>query len=297
MRGPWFWRLPLLLVLAGLLAAGCSGALTFLETKTRSKACYDTVPGARDLAYGPDAHQVLDIYQPDPGGPKRPVLVFIHGGGWNFGDKSYESALLAPFWRRGLVVVTINYRLTPTARFPDQLTDCLLALAWVHEHIAAYGGDPEAIHLVGHSAGAHLAALAALEPELLASRGLPPGCLRSCVALSGVYDLTGNFDRRVRGFVHDFLTRPADAGPASPLLVLETGQPLGHTRFLIAAGDRDEADFAKQGERFSEELRARGAMSSFLLLDGKNHGQVLQSMGDERSTLFAAMADLFAARL
>jgi acetyl esterase/lipase len=289
------WRGIGLLCLACLLLAGCSGAVSFLQTKKQSEACYETVPGARDLAYGPDRHQVLDIYQPPAPGQKSPVLVFIHGGGWNFGDKAYESALLRPFWQRGLVVVTINYRLTPGARFPDQLEDCLLALAWVHDHIEAYGGDPGDIHLVGHSAGAHLAALAAVEPEVLAGRGLPPGCLHSCVALSGVYDLKDDFARRVQGFVHDFLPSAADAGPASPQRVLEVGPAPRTTRFLVAVGGRDEAHFAEQAERFSRVLAAKGASVRFLLLPGKNHGQVLQAMGDEHSGLFEAMTELFSA--
>jgi acetyl esterase/lipase len=238
------------LLAAALLLGGCSSALTFLQTKHRSEVCYATVPGPRDLAYGPDPLQVLDIYQPPADGKKHPVLVFIHGGGWNFGDKRYESSLLAPYWQRGLVVVTINYRLTPASRFPDQFTDCLLALRFVREHIAAYGGDPDAIILVGHSAGAHLAALAAVEPDVLAGRGLPPGCLRACVALSGVYDLEGDFDRRVQGFVRDFLPTPDALGPASPQRVLMEGPAPNKTRFLIAVGGRDEVRFAEQGAAF-----------------------------------------------
>lgn len=284
------------LLVVVLLLGGCSGAVAFLETKARSQACYATVPGPRDLAYGPDPQQRLDIYLPDTAGPNRPVLLFIHGGGWNFGDKAYESALLRPFWQRGLVVVTMNYRLTPAARFPDQLDDCLAALAWIREHIAAYGGDPDAIQVVGHSAGAHLAALVAVEPDRLASHGLPPACLRACVALSGVYDLQDIFDRRVQGFVRDFLARPADAVPASPQRQLEAGQTPGPTRFLIAAGSRDECRFAAQGQNFARELRARGASVSFLLLDGATHGHVLAAMGNEHSQLFRAMADLFGIR-
>lgn len=275
--------LPAVFCLAFLLS-GCAGAVTFLETKHRSQVCFDTVPGPRDLAYGPDVSQKLDIYLPKTPGRDRPVLVFIHGGGWNFGDKTYESALLAPYWRRGMVVVTINYRLTPRARFPDQLTDCQLALAWVRDHIAGYGGDPDDITLVGHSAGAHLAALVALEPG-----GLPPTCLRSCVALSGVYDLTDRFDRRVNGFVRNFLPSPAAAAPASPLLLLKAGRHPGPTRFLIAVGGRDETGFAAQAREFVEALRADGDKVDFLLIDDATHGQVLQAMGDEHTPLFRAI--------
>lgn len=281
--------LPAVLCLA-LFLAGCAGAMAFLETKNRSQACFDTVPGPRDLPYGPDARQRLDIYLPDVPGQHRPVLVFIHGGGWNFGDKAYESALLMPYRERGLVVVTINYRLTPKARFPDQVDDCRLALAWVREHIAAYGGDPDALHLVGHSAGAHLAALVALEPG-----DLPPASLRSCVALSGVYDLTDTFARRVNGFVRDFLPDPAAVGPASPQLLLEAGRRPGPTRFLVAVGGRDEERFAAQARRFAETLRAAGATVAFRLLPGATHGQVLQAMGDERAALFRDMLACFAA--
>ncbi len=94
-----------------------------------------------------------------------PVLVYIHGGAWVIGDKREQGLpLLHELARRGWVTVTINYRLSPRATWPDHLVDCKRALAWVREHIAEYGGDPGFIAVSGGSAGGHLCAMVALTP-------------------------------------------------------------------------------------------------------------------------------------
>lgn len=284
----------ILLLCSGITLTGCSGVFSFLKTRQLSLEHYKTAPGARDVSYGLERLQTLDIYVPEGTADRpRPVLLFIHGGGWNFGDKTYEAVLLMPFVRRGMVVATMNYRLTPAARFPDQQEDCLLAITWLRGHIGDYGGDPGAINLVGHSAGAHLAALVAVEPEVLQGMGTPARSIRSCVALSGVYDLEWFFAKRVRGFIRDFVRSPEDARSASPERLLEAGTAPLSTRFLIAAGERDEPLFADQGLRFYQELRAKGARAGFLQLAGKTHGEVLQAMGDENSELFREMVEIF----
>ncbi len=143
--------------------------------------------GARDVAYGPHGREnLLDVWRhPDlPVGVRAPVLVEFHGGAWSSGQKESEAnPLMTHLAERGWVCVTANYRLGPTARWPAMIDDVRAALRWVHAHIADHGGDPGFVAVTGGSAGAHLAALAALTGEADTR-------VDAAVTLYGIYDLT-----------------------------------------------------------------------------------------------------------
>jgi triacylglycerol lipase len=112
----------------------------------------------RDIAYGGDPQQKLDLYVPDDKATKRPVLLFVHGGGFVGGDKHgpfYPDNITAWAAKQGMVGVNIDYRLAPKAPWPAASQDLASALRWVRANIAQYGGDPDRIVLWGHSAGAN----------------------------------------------------------------------------------------------------------------------------------------------
>src|SRR4030095_10355295 len=111
--------------------------------------------------------QSLDIYAPKAA-QKLPVIVYIHGGGWGKGDKREVGAKPQFFTSAAWLLVSINYRLLPAGKHPANVEDVAKALAWVHSNIARHGGDPARLFVMGHSAGAHLAALGA------AAEGCPP---------------------------------------------------------------------------------------------------------------------------
>lgn len=133
----------------------------------------------RDLAYGSDALQKLDVYRPRAGGDKRPVLLFVHGGGFVRGDKHgafYPDNITLWAAREGMVGVGINYRLAPGAPWPAGAEDLAAAVAWTRANIARFGGDPERIVLFGHSAGAnhvtdYVGSPSVHGPEMMAVRG------------------------------------------------------------------------------------------------------------------------------
>ena len=148
-----------------------------------------------------------------------PVLVYIHGGAWVIGDKREQGLpLLHELARRGWVTVTINYRLSPKATWPDHIVDCKRAVAWVREHIAEYGGDPGFIAVSGGSAGGHLSALVALTPG---DPAFQPGfeeadaSVDACVPFYGVYDMTaGRGTSSVRRGPADAARAPGVQAPA-----------------------------------------------------------------------------------
>lgn len=144
-----------------------------------------------DIPYADPAHerQVLDVYAPGDA-VDLPVVFWIHGGGWQTGDKTDVHDKPRVFARRGFVFVSTNYRLLPDVEMGDLIRDVARSVAWVHENIAGHGGDPTRIFLMGHSAGAQLAALLCIDQRYLRAEGVPIDVLRGCVPVDGdTYDL------------------------------------------------------------------------------------------------------------
>lgn len=160
----------------------------------------------RDVPYAdpPAERQVLDIYAP-AGANNLPVVFWIHGGGWQTGDKSDVQLKPEVFNERGCVFVSTNYRLLPHVEMGTIIRDVAKSLGWVHRHIAEYGGDPQRIFVMGHSAGAQLAALLCADDRYLQAEGVPFSVLRGCVPVDGdTYDVpaiitTAETRRRVHG--------------------------------------------------------------------------------------------------
>lgn len=145
----------------------------------------------RDLPYiePKTARQTLDVYAPQEG-KSHPVMFWIHGGGWQGGDKSEVSAKPQAFVDRGWVFVSVNYRLLPEAPIGQMAQDVAKALRWTRDHARDYGGDPNTLFVMGHSAGAQLAALICTDEQYLKAEGLSPAMIRGCVPVDGdTYDV------------------------------------------------------------------------------------------------------------
>ena len=133
--------------------------------------------------------QVLDVYAPDQA-KDLPVVFWIHGGGWQTGDKTSVQMKPRVFTERGFIFVSTNYRLLPEVEMGDLIRDVAKSLGWVHKNIVEYGGDPEQIFVMGHSAGAQLAALLCIDDRYLKAEGVPFRVLRGCVPVDGdTYDI------------------------------------------------------------------------------------------------------------
>lgn len=140
----------------------------------------------KDIKYANPAHerQVLDIYTPK-GAKNAPVVFWIHGGGWQTGDKASVQVKPQAFMDRGYVFVSTNYRLWPNVDMETLISDIAKSIRWVHDHIAEHGGDPKRIMVMGHSAGAQLAAIVCTDEKYLKAEGLPLTITKACVPVDG----------------------------------------------------------------------------------------------------------------
>lgn len=265
-----------------------------LERAIADRAREGRVPGQiagvearRDIPYasieGVDPRLLsLDLYLPtaEPAHPaKRPIIAFVHGGGWRIGDKSRVQSKPAHFTSSGYVLASINYRLSPDVRHPAHARDVASAIAWLRAHAGDFGGDPNRIILMGHSAGAHLVALVATDPKLLAEHGMKPSDLLGVIPLD-----TASFDieRRanapaIRQMIRDaFGTDPATQRDASPIAHLQEGG--SYPPFLVVySGER--LDAKGESERFAEALRAAGGSADLVRAEGKDHAAVNRDVG------------------
>ena len=133
----------------------------------------------RNISYGPLERQRLDVWRFSTTPANAPVIFYVHGGAWTFGDKREQGRpMLHEFVRRGWIVVAINYRLAPGFPWPAQIEDVTRALGWIKKNIATYGGDPDRVVVAGGSAGGHLASLLALSfpRSRVATRGVVGRC-------------------------------------------------------------------------------------------------------------------------
>ena len=146
-----------------------------------------------DIPYVENGHErhVLDVYTPEkPTGAKLPVMFWIHGGGWQVGDKRDVALKPKVLTDRGFVFVSTNYRLLPDVTMDVLIRDVAKSLGWVHANIAKYGGDPNRIFVGGHSAGAQLAALICIDDRYLKAESVPFDVLQGCVPVDGdTYDI------------------------------------------------------------------------------------------------------------
>jgi arylformamidase len=145
----------------------------------------------RNVPYAEPAHerQVLDIYAPE-GAKNLPVVFWIHGGGWQQGDKSSVQEKPRAFVEKGFVFVSTNYRLLPHVDMETLIRDVAKSLGWVHKNISKHGGDPKRIIVAGHSAGAQLAAILCTDDRYLTAERVPFAALKGCVPVDGdTYDI------------------------------------------------------------------------------------------------------------
>jgi acetyl esterase/lipase len=221
-----------------------------------------------DLAYGTEAAQRLDVYVPAAraAGPPRALIVFLHGGRWSSGSKEQYRFVAAGLAERGFVVVVPNYRLYPSVHMDAAAADVARAVAWAERAAARYAADPARIVLMGHSAGAQLAALVANDPRWLDAAGADP--VRALVGFAGAYDFLPLTDADLI----DYFGPPAHYLATQPVNFVRPSSP---PAFLVYGLD-DSTVKPRNIRSMADHLRAAGVAVDVHLLPGEDHGSVLK---------------------
>ena len=215
----------------------------------------------RDIEYGPDASQRMDVYLPlHPAA--APVLFMVHGGAWMVGDKAASNVVTNKMKRwvpKGLIMVCVNYRLSPKADPVEQANDVAKALAFAQSKAKSWGGDPARFVLMGHSAGAHLVALLAADPNIATRQGAKPW-LGTVTLDSAAYDVPRIMEaRHFRFYDRVFRDDPDYWRKASPIYRLSSA---GTPMMLVCSSLRD--DSCPQARSFAEKFREKGGKVTVL---------------------------------
>ena len=226
-----------------------------------------------EIAYGADPYQAITIVPSD--NPNGDVFIALHGGGWTNGYKEWMLFMAPALNAQGITFVSAGYRLAPLHVFPAGYHDVLDGVAAVHGKIAQYGGKPNRIFIGGHSAGGHLAALAALRDDWMKPRNLPADVIRGALPISGSYNV---------GEGSGFLMRPRFLG-APDSGAEQAASPINHIRsdappFFVAWGEKDFPHLCKQSEEFVAALRAAGIEAESIVLPGCNHATASYETAD-----------------
>ncbi len=290
------------------------------------------VERVRDLVYfsgpGADAHRHrLDLFLP-VGKADCPVVLLVHGGAWMSGDNrccglcSSVGELLAS---QGIAAVLPNYRLSPGVKHPEHVRDVARAFAWARDHVADYGGRPDRIFLLGHSAGGHLVSLLATDEKYLQAEGLRGGDVKGVISVSGVYRIpAGKLEVALGGASPlavglDEMTPVRGEGgwgitrrlglPGIPLSVNVFGpafgeapevrqdaSPVNHVRpglppFLLLAAETDLPTLPEMAEEFHRALSAQGCESQLIRVKDRNHNSILFRAIEPRDPVAAAVLE------
>lgn len=252
----------------------------------------------RDIRYAPGDRHELDIYAPPPeaaaafrpapaGQLLAPVVVFIYGGGWTDGNKAEYRFVAAALAQRGFVTVVPDYRLFPEVRFPAFLQDNAAAVAWTKANIERYGGDPNRIFLMGHSAGAYNVAMLTLDKQWLAADGLDPDRdIAGMIGLAGPYDFLPLDSENLKQIF----------APAKNLLLT---QPITFARgnappMFLAAGTADQTVLPRNTEHLADAIRNDGGRVEERIYPGVNHVRIIGAMAGILHWLAPSMADVTA---
>lgn len=239
----------------------------------------------RDIVYDDtaddDQYTSLDVYTADPVQAGSPVMIFVHGGGFRVGDKASSKDLdPKPEYfvsKLGYLFVSINYRLLPEGRYPRNVQDVANALAWVSQNIAEFGGDPDKIFLMGHSAGATLVAQVATDETFLKNSGKDLNLLKGVIANEGSYGIEtdqANAQRQESLYGSNW----RDAVPLGHVAPGKNIPPF--MLFHVTGGETPVANTDKQAIGLSEALLAAGVRADVVPLDHVEHFGANERIGE-----------------
>lgn len=271
--------------------------VTFLALASTAFAAEPRIQ--RDIPYvqSKNERQILDVYSPAEG-KSHPIIVWIHGGGWTKGNKSGVQQKPQAFTDKGFVFVSTNYRFVPSVTVKEMTGDIAKAIHWAHDHAQEFGGDPNSIFVMGHSAGAHLAALVCTDDRYLTAEGLSLAIIKGCVPVDvSVYDIPKRLKEggsvSPETFKAVFGETDESHRDLSPAHHVAKGKDIPSFLILHVA---DRADTKAQSNWLADQLREARISAKVVAADGKTHGTINSDLGlpDDQPTkeLFQFLDDL-----
>jgi acetyl esterase/lipase len=225
----------------------------------------------KNIAYGEDSRQHLDIYQPIEHAAGNPVILFFYGGRWETGSKDDYLFVGQALASKGITVVIADYRLYPKIRFPVFVEDAAKAAVWVHQNISSYGGDPQNLFVVGHSSGAYLAIMLATNDSYLKKAGGSASWLRGAIGISGPYDFLPFTDADIK----DMFSTAPDA-KTQPISFVHKGMP----PMLLVTGQGDTTVYPKNSINFASKSKAMGNEVDLKLYPDVEHIGIIVSLAN-----------------
>lgn len=224
-----------------------------------------------DIPYGTGAGDRLDIYvPPHPADKSLDVVVFLYGGRWSSGAKEDYRFVGTAFSERGFITVIPDYRKYPDVKFPAFVEDSAKAVSWIYDHIEAYGGDPQRIHLAGHSAGAHIGALIATDPRYLAALGKKRSdVIQDFAGLAGPYSFTPD-----EPDLMDIFGPPGNYPKMQATSFIDGEQP----PMLLLWGDKDTTVKRYNLEKLESRIKEKGGCGRSIIYSNIDHVDILVAL-------------------
>lgn len=225
-----------------------------------------------DIAYGALSRQTLDIYTPVNVSPAQRLktVLFFYGGSWDSGRKEDYKFVAEALTSAGYIVVIPDYRVYPDVIFPEFMADAAKAVSWTKQHVAQYGGDEKEIYLMGHSAGAHIAAMLTLDKQFLAKQNLSPMAIKGMIGLAGPYDflpLKSNRLKTIFGPENErWKSQPINfvAGENPPMLLL--------------VGEKDRTVLPRNTYHLADKVKQKGGKVELISFQDYNHVQMISHL-------------------
>lgn len=266
-----------------LLLQGCQTSLFRAVNATSG----DTGLTVRTNVVSDRTHQLaMDVYAPKDA-HDLPVIVFFYGGSWQDGKRPWYRWMGETLARHGYVVAIPDYRKYPQVRMDGFMSDATHAVGWMHANATAYGGDPEMMFLMGHSAGAHIAALLATDAHWLRMVGMQPDHLAGFIGLAGPYDFLPLTDP---AFIGMFGSTPAAQARSQPVNFVDGDEP----PMLLLQGTADHYVAPKNARSLAQRVRACGEPVEMRMYPGVGHIRLLLSFSQPLRGSSSALADTLA---
>jgi acetyl esterase/lipase len=253
----------LLAALAVIATTACSPALLNFTVPRSGYSVH------RNIAYGPEMRQKLDIYVPDGLKAPAPVLLFFYGGNWQNGSKDDYLAFGQAFASEGFVVAIADYRLYPEVKFPAFLEDGAKAFRFTHDNAGLYGGDPGRLFISGHSAGAYNAIMLVSDLHYLRDAGVDISWVRGAIGIAGPYDFLPLRDPKLID-----LFGGATRADTQPIHFIDGKRPA----MLLATGSDDETVLPRNTANMTARLRSFGSRVEQKVYPGVGHVGILLSL-------------------